>query len=673
VNCSAIVPVADGVDLCKNVMIPMRDGVRLAADLYVPARQEPGTSYPVVMEYIPYRKDEISPEGPSHYTYLPRHGYVMARVDIRGTGASEGVYTDEYLLQEQFDGYDAIEWLAAQPWCDGHVNMMGISYGGFSSLQVASHNPPHLTSIIPVDFTDDRYTDDCHFRGGLLRKYYDVGFYGGFMVAWNAMPPYPEWSASSWAEVWEQHLAHNEPSLLKWFHNQTDGPYWRHGSVRDIPETIKCPVFMIGGWRDGYPNPPLRLYQLLQSPRKVLIGPWNHAMPDKAIPGPRVDYLNEVVRWLDHWCKGEDTGIMDEAPVTVFMQHGQSPVVDRLESAGEWRAESAWPPPGAEEKILYLGSENCLAAEPGEEGSELLAYEPTVGVTAGLWSGGIQFGLPGDQRPDEALSLVYTSPVLEEAVHVLGWPRAILHLSSSASVIGFAASLSDVAPDGSSHLVAKGMLNAARRESFADPKPLVPGEVYELDIQIDCTGWVFAPGHRIRLSIACADWPNVWPTPELGTSQVYRGRYRPSRLVLPTVPAAGSAVPPAFVPSAHAIKRHSDAASPPTWEVTKDVLTGNTSVRICVPISMRINDRTVVERESGTICRVAPGDPAHASARGWHVHRIVRPNQVVQGRADVLIQATATHFHITIDLEVRINDAPHFSRRWVETVERQLL
>ena len=275
---------ADEVKVDKNVLIPMRDGIRLAADLYLPD-PSPDEPLPVVMEYIPYRKDEVPP-GSRFYEYLPRQGYIVARVDIRGTGGSEGINTDEYVEQEQLDGYDAIEWLAAQPFCDGHVNQMGISYGGFTSLQVATHQPPHLTSIVPMYFTDDRYTDDCHYRGGHLRKYYDIGHYGNFMIAYNALPPYPEWSGADWATIWEEHIARNEPYLLNWLKHQTNGPYWRHGSVRDVADRITCPVFMIGGWRDGYPNPPLRLYQALTAPKKVLIGPWNHAVPDVAIPGP---------------------------------------------------------------------------------------------------------------------------------------------------------------------------------------------------------------------------------------------------------------------------------------------------------------------------------------------------------------------------------------------------
>ena len=162
-----------------------------------------------------------------------------------------------------------------------------------------------------------------------------------------------------------------------------------------------------------------------------------------------------MVRWLDHWCGGEQNGVMDEPPVVVFMQEGEMPVVDRLDSAGTWRAETAWPAPGASERVLHLAADGALADEPGGDGADELRYDPTVGVTAGLWSGGIHFGLPGDQRPDEALSLTYTSPPLEEDAHVLGRPRAELHVTTSARVIGFCVSLADVRPDGTSHLVAK--------------------------------------------------------------------------------------------------------------------------------------------------------------------------------------------------------------------------
>jgi uncharacterized protein len=659
---------AEGVSVVKNVLIPTRDGTRLAADLYLPNPEPPGP-VPVVMEYIPYRKDEVAPEA-RLYTELPRRGYIVARVDCRGTGASEGCVTDEYLLQEQLDGYDAIEWLAAQDFCDGHVSQMGISYGGFTALQVAALAPPHLTTIVPIHFTDDRYTDDCHYRGGLLRKYYDVAYYGTFMVAFNALPPHSE--RVDWERIWDEHLTGNEPYLLQWLRHQTDGPYWRVGSVRELAERIRCPVFLIGGWRDGYPNPPLRLYEALRVPRKVLIGPWAHALPDVAVPGPRIDYLHEVVRWLDHWCHERNTGITDEAPVVFYVQRYEPPVVDRLDSVGEWRAETDWPAPGAGERTLFLDSDGTLTERAGADGEDAFEYVATVGVTAGLWSGGMPFGLPDDQRPDEAYSLVFSSEPLEEDLVVVGRPRAVLHISSTASVIGFAASLSDVGPDGESHLVAKGMLNATRRDSLVEPKPLEPGAVYELEIELDATGWRFERGQRMRLAVASADWPNVWPTPQPATNRVFRGAGRPSRLVLPTLPLAMSATPPTFRPSPVQVQRQTDRADRPTWDVVQDVLKGRTRVHLRDRRDYRV-DATGVVREYELDAEVDPADPASASARGRHVSRLSRPGWDVEARSALEIQASASDFDVTIDVSVRHNGELRHERRWQEKIRRNLL
>jgi hypothetical protein len=269
--------------------------------------------------------------------------------------------------------------------------------------------------------------------------------------------------------------------------------------------------------------------------------------------------------------------------------------------------------------------------------------------------------------------LVYTTPPLTEDVHILGWPRAVLHISSSAPVIGFAVSLSDVAPDGTSHLVTKGMLNATRRESLREPEPLTLGEIYELDISLDCTAWRFAQGHRIRLSIASADWPNVWPTPCTATNRVYWGPGHTSRLILPVVPAQGSATPPQFQPSRRSVAPQSEALEPPTWRVSRDQLTGRTAVDLRFCADWRVGDTAVVEREASSRFEVNPYDPGDAGAKGHHVFRLVRPNHVTEACADVAVQATATHFHITIELVVRVNGALHFSKHWVESVPRQYL
>jgi putative CocE/NonD family hydrolase len=658
----------------RNVLIPMSDGVQLAADLYAPADvslQDDSAPLPVVLEYIPYRKDDMVP-GSRYYDRLVEHRYIVARVDVRGTGSSGGVNTDEYVAQEQADGHETVEWLAAQPWCDGHVNMMGFSYGGFTALQVAATRPPHLTSIIPGYFTDDRYTDDCHYAGGLMRMYYDVLYYGTFMIAYNALPPAAESFGDDWPGVWDEHVRRNEPYMLQWLRHQVDGPYWRQGSVRDALGDIRCPVLMLAGWQDGYPNPPLRLLEGLSVPHKLLVGPWNHAQPDMAVPGPRIDYLHEVVRWLDHWCRDRDTGIMDEPPIAAFVQEHHAPVADRLDSAGHWRSEVSWPPPGASERTLHLGA-GRLAPEHDAPDEDALEYVPTVGTAGGLWSGGVPFGLAGDQREDEPHALLYTTGLLEEDVTILGRARVVVHVACSAPVIGFVARLCDVAPDGRVQLVTKGMLNATRRASLSNPEPLVPGEWYALELELDATAWRFRSGHRIRLSISNSDWPNVWPTPYAATSWLARGETTPSRLILPEVPREGSGPAPDFRPSSRTVSPHAAAPVPPTWRVSREPLTRASTVEIEWQSRERVDAWTVIEREYSLRATVREDDPARASARGRHTSRVLRGERCYSASSDVSIQAAERRFDVAIALDVALDGNLHGSRRWVEAIPRNLL
>jgi hypothetical protein len=646
----------------------MRDGNHLSADLYLPQGEGP---WPLVIEYDPYRKDEVDSET-SFYTQLPERGYIVARLDVRGTGASGGTVSDEYVPQEQEDGYDAVEWLAEQPFCDGNVSMMGISYGGFTALQVAATRPPHLRSVIPMYFTDDRYRDDCHYVGGLPRLYYDTGFYGVNMVSYNALPPDPQW-CEDWAEVWAQHLEGNTPYQLPWLRHQVDGPYWRHGSVGDIAERIACPVFMIGGWADGYRNAPLRLYERLEVPKRVLMGPWNHAVPDCAVPGPRIDHLDEVVRWLDHWCGRDGDPGLEPAPVVVYEQHYDPPVdPDRVHQPGRWRAERRWPLEGSREETYHLGEAGQLTDEQLVDGEDALVYDASVGVTGGLWSAGVPFGLPSDQRPDEALSLTYTTAPLVEDHHVLGRATVHLHVSTTATVLGFFASLSDVAPDGSSQLVAKGSLNATRRNSFSDPEPLTPGSPAELVIEIDCTAWRFQAGHRLRLAIANADWPNVWPTPEPATSIVHRSQDRPSRLILPLVPNESGLAPPVFKPAPTEPSPARVDPEPPVWRVERDLLSGSASVRYSFGYTDRVNDQTVVSRTYEFETHVDPRAPALTTAHGRHTSTIRRADGVIKAASTSTVRGSATRFHLTTEVMVTIDDAPHFSRSWSESIPRHL-
>jgi putative CocE/NonD family hydrolase len=663
-------PSRDGITFVKNVLIPMRDGVMLAADMHMPAGDGP---FPLVLEYIPYRKDDQTPYTGHHFEFA-KHGYIGCRIDIRGTGASEGVNYDEYVVQEQEDGYDAIEWLAQQPWCTGQIAMYGISYGGFVCYQVATHQPPHLKAIIPVDATDDRYTDDCHYRGGLFRCYYDFAAYGAGMIARNALPPYPEFSGANWLEIWEHHLANNQPYMLTWIDHQTNDPYWKPGSLRGQYEKVQCATFIIGGWRDGYMNTVLRTYAQLKDrvPTRVWMGPWDHNAPNNSVPGPRVNHIPVLARWLDHHLKGIDNGVQREPPIQVFMQEYDPPLPARTMTSGTWRAEADWPVADGATHRLFLRKDGTLG-DAADVFTQEYEYHPAVGLTAGLWSAGVPFGLPADQRADEAYSLVFTSPSLTQPVSILGWAHAHITVSSTAEVMAFTASLCDVAPDGTSALIAKGALNATRRESLVNPTPLTPGEQYALDIEIDCTGWVFKPGHRIRVSIASADYPNLWPTPYAGRNTLHSSEEQPAHLTLPVVPNTSSLPAPKFEETAPPATNYPIRTDLPPWRVVWDVLNNRAGIEIEMEGRSRPHPHVELTSETHMRTSVSLIDPADTGATGICRVRRITPDMDIDVTGRMNIRSTVEAFHLIVELNVLVDGQPHFNRRWTKTSPRILL
>jgi hypothetical protein len=659
----------------RNVQIPTRDGTKLSADLI---RPDHDGRFPVIIEYIPYRKDDLTQGGYDAHYYFAERGFIGVRLDVRGTGGSDGVNTDEYMPVEQQDGFDAVEWCARQPWSNGQVGMFGTSYGGFTCIQVAMHRPPHLKAIVPMYATDDRYTDDCHYTpGGNMRMYYDVGTYGGTMIAMNALPPLPEYAGPQWAERWKQRLEENQPYLLTWMKHQVDGPYWRGASLRPGYDRVQCPVFLIGGWRDGYANTMLRTYTKLKVPKKLLMGPWVHTRPNASVPGPRIDYLNEVVRFFAHWLRDEDTGILKEPAVTVYMQEYARPERTLDLTPGRWRSEPDFPVAGTRELTFYLQEGGTLAEQPAarpRQAFDEFEYLPTVGLSNGYWSaGGMSFYLADDQRADEAYSLVYTTPSFEQEVRVLGWPRVILHASSSAQVATFVAKLTDVAPDGRSALIVDGSLNGTRRQSLTDPQPLTPGEVYELNLPMVPTGWVLQPGHRLRLAISGSDFPNLWPTPERARNRIYRDSQYASRVILPVVPESKLAEPE-FLPPPRLRQMVRSYGRPPLQQVIHDQITG------AVTVVNRGGSTIVLPDNLGEVagdhsfrCTASSKDPAQASIVGTHTYVLKREDGTIEVTAESTIRATATAFHILIDLNVTRNGRPFFHKRWLASEPRRLL
>ncbi len=617
----------------REAWIPMPDGVRLAATLYLPP--DAGTArVPAILEYLPYRKDDqMAVRDFRLYAYLTARGYAGARVDIRGTGRSQGdLPAGEYTEQELADAEAVIAWLADQPWCSGAVGMWGISWGGFNAIQVAMREPPALRAIIAVDASDDLFHDDVHYIDGLLH----LDEYALTIDHLNALPPAPEFPLE------EDILGRRfdaEPWLAAWLGHQQDGPYWRRASLRPDYSRLHVPAFLVGGWWDGYRDSVPRMLAAVPAPVRALIGPWNHSFPHDAVPGPAIEWRAEAVRWWDHWLKGIDTGLLTEPPVTVYVQRWRPPDPGLAELPGHWRHEDALPPARSRQLVLYCRGDRTLAGEPGPAEPARLRYVPSAGTEAGHWWG----ELTPDQRGTDAFCLTFDTAPLPEDVEILGFPLAEVYGTADATPLNWFARICDVAPDGTSTLV-----TGAGRPGRPDPArdPAAPAQDAPaqdapapgagnggsgpggsgsgpasdwLPIQMHAASWVFPRGHRIRLAISNALWPMIWPTPRPATATVRLGPGA-TRLVLPVVPPApapgrpGPGFPPPEPADGPPGVRAWGDMLPVRWSVTRD---GTGAAVACWrgAAGTKFGWGTVTDEEHLEY-RVADDQPALASARG---------------------------------------------------------
>ncbi len=475
----------------REAWISMPDGVRLAADLYMPAGNGSEKMFPVILEYLPYRKTESRARNFSLYSYFVERGYVVASVDIRGTGNSEGrLIPYEYSDQEHHDGLVVIDWLAKQPWSSGNVGMFGISWGGFNSIQMARLNPPALKAIIAVDATEDLYQDDVHSMDGIMH-----------LDSWemsqdldNARPGAPDYVID---EAYFRDRFDTQPWMMTYKRQQRDGPFWDRASLKGRYDDIKIPTFHIGGWYDGYRDSLPRMLENLQAPVKAMIGPWSHAWPHDPYPEPGMEWRHEAVRWFDQWLKGVDTGIMDEPRFAVYVREWHPPGPYLETAPGFWRWEEGWPVQRVDETLMYPQPNHTLAGVLPEETAHQLRCVPSIGFEAGgpvMWWGDVAH----DQRGTDAYSLVYDSEPLAEATEILGLPRAVLRVSADATRANWFVRLSDVAPDGTVTLVAGAGFNGTHRNSARRPEDVEPGRIFPLEIEMHFTSWVFPAGHRIR-------------------------------------------------------------------------------------------------------------------------------------------------------------------------------
>jgi predicted acyl esterase len=337
------------------------------------------------------------------------------------------------------------------------------------------------------------------------------------------LPPDLALVGHRWRAMWLERLENVPLFFETWLRHQRRDAYWKHGSVCEDYAAIQCPVYAVGGWTDGYTNAIPRLLEGLKAPRKGLIGPWAHAYPHLARPGPQIGFLQEMLRWWDYWLKGIDTGVMDEPMLRAWMMDSVKPASRHETLPGRWVAEASWPSPGITPRRLFL-TDAGLREEAATFTPRAMCSPQTVGSCAGEW---VPFGRgddqAGDQRDDDARSLVFDTAPLETPIEMLGAVIATLDVVSDRPMANLAVRLCDVHPSGESLRVSYGVLNLAHRDGHESPALLAVGQRYRVRIQLNDAGAVFPAGHRIRLALSTAYWPIMWPCPEKTTLTILAG------------------------------------------------------------------------------------------------------------------------------------------------------
>jgi hypothetical protein len=656
----------------ENLWIPMPDGARLAARVWLPADAERHPA-PAIVEYIPYRKrDGTAWRDGIMQPYIAGHGYAVLRIDLRGTGDSDGLLRDEYTRQEHDDGLAALAWIAAQPWCTGRIGMIGVSWGGFNALQIAACQPPALGAIITICASDDRYADDAHYMGGCALTEHAV--WGVAILGQAALPPDPALVGAGWRETWLERLRNTPEWVAQWLEHQRRDAYWKYGSVCEDYAAIRCPVYAIGGWADAYRNAVPRLLSHLKVPSKGLVGPWAHGWPLLGVPGPTIGFLQETLRWWDKWLKGIETGIMDEPRYRVWMQDAIPRTAGRDSQPGRWVAEARWPSANIVPRRLHLNPARLAAAAEAEAALTHCSVQYN-GRAAGAWCPyATGADLDSDQQVDDGHSLIFDSTPLADGFEILGAPTVELELAVDRPVAFIVARLCDVDAGGASARVTYGMLNLTHRDSHEEPTPLVPGRRYRVRLQFNDIAYAFPAGHRVRLALSTSYWPIVWPAPAPATVTIFTGASvltlpeRPARVEdeLPPFGEPEGATPPAMTmlapESGSSLWRYDGAAG--IAEMAADYDSGLERFDATgIAAGMRISERY----------RIAGDDPLSAEASlAWTIKR-ERGDWRVRVEAKIDLRCTADSLVVRQSLAAFESDALVFARDWQREIARDLV
>ena len=690
---SLVLPNDPHVTVLENVWIPMTDGARLAARIFLPvsAKTKPAGA---VLEYLPYRKrdfyrhrDDIA--GP----FLAKEGIALVRVDIRGTGDSDGSMVDEYMPIEQADALTVIDWIAQQPWCNGNVGMRGISYGSFTGLQAAEKAPAALKAIVSTCGTELRYFDDIHYRGGCLIA--DNFVWGMQFQVIMVGPPDPAIvGADRWRALWQQRLDAAEPLSIRWTERQTLDTQWLNGSIQDYG-AIRCAIYNVGGTLDSYlPSVTRMMERAPQVPQKALIGPWAHKWPGypqaadhqgapppgaDGVPGPGVDWMPMEVGWWRHWLLGEANGIIEEPKVWSFREDRPAGATYPRDTLGSWVSEQDWPSDAIAMRTWHLNVDGLAErAGPGR----LLAHRTnlTIGyANPSLSPSADPSSWWRNQSEDDALSLVFDSAPLAESMDIMGEPIFNVRVRSDKPVAKLCVRLTEVTPEGHSNFICYGLLNLTHRDSDEAPTALVPGHDYDVRIKGHFACHRFSRGGRIRVALSETWWPVVWPSPEMVTLQVTTGA---STLQLPVrATKAGETPPFGLFSDRYAVP---GARPGPYMDPLEGVqITGDVGSRLFTliggggslePGRKRIRDVNTTLGGVYYLRRsIREDDPTTAEIETEAVNVYERDAWRVKLRARCLCRCTRTHFLCSQVFEASEDDRVVFSRTWEKEIPRRLV
>ena len=658
----------------KDVWIPLKRGVKLAARIWMPVDAGSGFKVPAVLEYIPYRKRDMTRPGdePKH-AYFAGHGYASVRVDLAGAGDSFGKQADEYSKQELSDGKEVIAWLARQKWCTGKVGMFGISWGGFNSLQVAALRPPALKAIVTSCSTDDRYANDMHYSGGCLLN--DQLDWGTTFFSILPLPGDPEIMGPGWRKNWMERLENIACPPEAWMAHQTRDAFWKHASVCEDYSRIQCPVFAVGGWLDGYTDAIPRLLKNLKVPRLGLIGPHAHQWGQSGrAPGPAIGFLQEMLRWWDHWLKGEENGIMDEPMMRAWMQEDVPARPWYADCPGRWVGEAKWPSRRIKAERFHLNADGLGAKK--SKVVPLVSNSPqTLGLAGGEWcpygTGGEGPEFPGDQRFDDGASLCFDGAPLKQPLEILGAAGVTLDLSADRPTAFVCVRLNDVKPDGSVARAAYGVLNLTHRDGHDKVKPLVPGKRYKVKVPLSDTAYSFGKGHRVRIAVSTTYWPMIWPSPEPVALTLHTGT---STLDLPVRPARGGPKLKPFLPPEEAAPMAATQikSAPSRNTVTRDVLTGRVEVLSERGGGVyRIEDHGMeFGRNTTERMAITEGDPLSCETEVTLTSHMKRGDFQVDVHARTHLRATGESFTLTADLDVWEGKDRILAKSWSVPIKR---